>query len=195
MQVSHCFPLSFADNPELPGIDGVLKAYNNALDKVVLHGPTNFAEFLGIAQTIATQYDATGGRQFLILLIVTDGEITDMDQTVKRIVDMSSLPCAIVIVGVGGADFKSMDVLDADDKPLESNGKRMTADIVQFVPFRRFRNDTAALAREVLQEVPAQLVDYMKRRGVVPAVPQIRQMGTGQYAQVKMQKRCGGRKF
>ncbi len=150
----------------------------------MLHGPTNFAEFLGIAQSIATQYDGTGGRQFLILLIVTDGEITDMDKTVDRIVNMSALPCAIVIVGVGAADFKSMDILDADDKPLESNGKRMVADIVQFVPFRKFRNDPTALAREVLQEVPQQLVEYMKRRGVVPAVPQIRPMGTGQYAQV-----------
>ncbi len=25
MTVSHCFPLSFSDNPELPGIDGVLQ--------------------------------------------------------------------------------------------------------------------------------------------------------------------------
>jgi hypothetical protein len=152
--------------------------------QVVLHGPTNFAEFLGVAQQIATQYDATGGRQFLILLIVTDGEITDMDKTVERVVNMSSLPCAIVIVGVGAADFKSMDVLDADDEPLQFQGKKMVADIVQFVPFRRFRNNPQALASEVLQEVPAQLVDYMKRKGVVPQVAQIRQMGQGQYAQV-----------
>lgn len=74
----------------------------------MLHGPTNFAEFLGVAQAIAQQYDGTGGRQFLVLLIVTDGEITDMDRTIERIVAMSSLPCAIVIVGVGAADFKSM---------------------------------------------------------------------------------------
>ena len=37
-----------------------------------------------------------------------DGEITDMDDTVDRIVAASKLPLSIVIVGVGGADFKSM---------------------------------------------------------------------------------------
>ncbi len=52
--VSHCFPLTFAPNPEVAGIEGILGAYNNALDRVTLHGPTNFAEVLGVANTIAT---------------------------------------------------------------------------------------------------------------------------------------------
>ena len=37
-----------------------------------------------------------------------DGEITDMTDTVDRIVAASRLPLSIVIVGVGGADFKNM---------------------------------------------------------------------------------------
>lgn len=53
---------------------------------MTLFGPTNFGEFLGVASQIAQQYDQTGGKQFLILLIVTDGEITDMQPTIDRIV-------------------------------------------------------------------------------------------------------------
>jgi len=43
-------------------------------------------------------------------------------------------------VGVGSADFSAMDVLDADETPLYSKRykKNMSADIVQFVPFREF---------------------------------------------------------
>ena len=41
-----------------------------------------------------------------------------MVQTVDLIVDSSSLPLSIVIVGVGGADFTNMRTLDADDRPL-----------------------------------------------------------------------------
>ena len=106
--ISHCFPLSFAGNPELPGVDGILRAYYAALERVTLHGPTNFAEFLDVATQIATQYHATGGRQFLILLVITDGEITDMERTVERIVKASGLPMSVVIVGVGDADFKQV---------------------------------------------------------------------------------------
>ena len=32
----------------------------------------------------------------------------------------SCLPLSIIIVGVGDADFKQMDMLDADDEPLYS---------------------------------------------------------------------------
>ena len=37
-----------------------------------------------------------------------DGVITDMANTVDRVVDASNLPLSIVIVGVGGADFSNM---------------------------------------------------------------------------------------
>ena len=44
----------------------------------------------------------------LFSLHLQDGEITDMANTVDRIVAASKLPLSIVIVGVGGADFKNM---------------------------------------------------------------------------------------
>jgi hypothetical protein len=53
-------------------------------------------------------------------LIITDGIINDMNDTIDQIVRGSSLPLSIIIVGVGDADFTSMDRLDADDEPLFS---------------------------------------------------------------------------
>ena len=55
-----------------------------------------------------------------MLLILTDGIISDLEKTIDQIVRGSDLPLSIVIVGVGNADFSTMDVLDADDKPLYS---------------------------------------------------------------------------
>lgn len=55
-----------------------------------------------------------------------------MQKSIDEIVDCSTLPLSIIIVGVGNADFSSMDVLDADDEPLYSTKfkKHMSADIV-----------------------------------------------------------------
>ena len=47
-------------------------------------------------------------------MILTDGVISDMDDTIKAIVDASFLPMSIIIVGVGNADFTDMEILDAD---------------------------------------------------------------------------------
>lgn len=54
------------------------------------------------------------------MLIITDGVISDLQKTIDQVVRGSDLPLSIVIVGVGEADFSSMDVLDADDDPLYS---------------------------------------------------------------------------
>jgi hypothetical protein len=59
-----------------------------------------------------------------VLLILTDGVINDMNETIHAIVDASTLPLSIIIVGVGNADFEQMDKLDGDKVPLEYKGKR-----------------------------------------------------------------------
>ena len=74
-----------------------------------------------------------------MLLIITDGVITDMERTLAAIVYASNLPMSIIIVGVGAADFTAMDILDGDEGVLKApNGERARRDIVQFVPFRKF---------------------------------------------------------
>eukprot|EP00362_Geleiidae_sp_MMETSP1317_P002133 CAMPEP_0201283188 /NCGR_PEP_ID=MMETSP1317-20130820/7866_1 /ASSEMBLY_ACC=CAM_ASM_000770 /TAXON_ID=187299 /ORGANISM="Undescribed Undescribed, Strain Undescribed" /LENGTH=78 /DNA_ID=CAMNT_0047598587 /DNA_START=1133 /DNA_END=1369 /DNA_ORIENTATION=+ len=78
-----------------------------------------------------------------------------MRDSINWVVRATCLPLSIVIVGVGNEDFGKMVTLDADDIPLvDSWGKTMERDIVQFVPFRECNNSPIVLAREVLEEVP-----------------------------------------
>lgn len=80
-------------------------------------------------------------QQYFILLIITDGVISDMDETRHAVVQASKLPMSIIIVGVGNADFAAMEFLDGDSRVLHSyTGEEAVRDIVQFVPFRNFRN-------------------------------------------------------
>jgi hypothetical protein len=48
------------------------------------------------------------------IVILTDGEIHDMQATVDLIVELSKLPVSIIIIGVGNEDFMKMQFLDAD---------------------------------------------------------------------------------
>jgi hypothetical protein len=106
---------------------------------------------------------------YQILLMLTDGIISDMEATIAEIVHASTLPMSIIIVGIGNADFASMDVLDADDTPLVSRGVAMESDIVQFVPFRDYAHaHPSVLAAKVLEEIPDQFLGYMQRKGIRP---------------------------
>ncbi|KAM5286956.1 copine-5 isoform 3-T4 [Hipposideros larvatus] len=176
-RVSHEFPLNGnQENPSCCGIDGILEAYHQSLRTVQLYGPTNFAPVVThVARNAAEVQD---GSQYSVLLIITDGVISDMAQTKEAIVNAAKLPMSIIIIGVGQAEFDAMVELDGDDVRISSRGKLAERDIVQFVPFRDYVDRTgnhvlsmARLARDVLAEIPDQLVSYMKAQGIRPRPP------------------------
>lgn len=90
------------------------------------------------------------------LLLLTDGEIHDMDATVDTIVELSKFPVSIIIVGVGNENFENMRYLDSDDKILRNKkGQTAARDIVQFVRYKDYEGrDIQYLAEEVLRELP-----------------------------------------
>ncbi|XP_067433858.1 copine-3-like isoform X2 [Thunnus thynnus] len=163
-QVSHEFPINFnPSNPFCEGIEGVVTAYQQCLPQVKLYGPTNFSPIINHVAHFGRQaLQQQTANQYFVLLIITDGVITDMDETRSAIVNASRLPMSIIIVGVGGADFDAMEFLDGDDGNLRSaTGEAAMRDIVQFVPFRQFQNaSTAALAQSVLAELPDQVASF-----------------------------------
>lgn len=176
--VSHLFYVNgHPDNPYCERTGGILASYKGCISRVQLYGPTNFAPTISHVANIARQF--TDGSQYFILLIITDGIITDMPQTKKAIVDASSLPLSIIIVGVGNADFDAMDELDGDTVRLTApDGRMAVRDIVQFVPFRNFLGkgtnaqiSRLHLAKEVLAEIPEQFLGFMKANRIVPKPP------------------------
>ena len=50
-----------------------------------------------------------------MLLLLTDGVLSDMSETIDAVVRASHYPLSIIIVGVGAADFTDMNTLDCDD--------------------------------------------------------------------------------
>lgn len=170
-QVSHEFALNGnPSNPYCAGIQGVVEAYHTALRSVKLWGPTNFAPIIShVAKFALDAKKNVELLQYFVLLMLTDGAISDMENTKRAIIAASSLPLSIIIVGVGRADFSAMDLLDADDKKLTSGGMTAARDIVQFVPFRDYEHSSPpALANAVLAEIPQQLTEYMTQNNLVP---------------------------
>lgn len=94
-----------------------------------------------------------------------------MDKTTDLLVQAAMLPLSIIIVGVGNADFANMERLDGDGGLFGSNGVRAMRDIVQFVPFRNMQFDGNLLAKELLAELPGQVVQYMRLISKPPGQP------------------------
>lgn len=162
--VRHCFQVG--QTQEQHGVRGILEAYRQVFRTgLIMSSPTNFNEVIenaaARARSSLEQAQRSGGQAYTILLIVTDGAVSDVNATAECLDRVSDSPLSIVIVGVGNADFSSMHFLDDAAKP----GKR---DIAQFVPFNKFASSSAALSRETLHEIPDQLVGFFQSKRIQP---------------------------
>ena len=81
---------------------------------------------------------------------------------------MSYYPISVIIVGMGNADFKDMEMLDADQYVLtDASGRNAARDIIQFVKFEDMTElASVEVAENILLEVPHHFVDYMVLRAV-----------------------------
>ncbi|XP_045581544.1 copine-8 isoform X3 [Procambarus clarkii] len=175
-KVSHEFFLNGSpDNPYCQGVEGILNAYHHSIQTVGLFGPTNFAPVINHVAKFAHAHQ--DGNNYFVLLIITDGIISDLPDTRKALVHASSLPMSVIIVGVGQEDFSAMEQLDGDENRLSAEGKYAERDIVQFVELRRHfgkngsnhQYSQARLAKDVLAEIPQQLVSWMTIHGIKKA--------------------------
>ncbi|CAD6333982.1 unnamed protein product [Miscanthus lutarioriparius] len=130
---------------------------------------TMFGPVINKAAEIASQSLQYSNNKYFVL-IITDGVLTDIQETKDCIVRTSDLPLSILIVGVGNADFKQMEILDTDNgKRLESStGRIVTRDIVQFVPMKEVQGGEISVVQSLLEELPGQFLQYMRTRGIKP---------------------------
>uniref|UniRef100_A0A7N5K776 Copine-6-like n=1 Tax=Ailuropoda melanoleuca TaxID=9646 RepID=A0A7N5K776_AILME len=158
-EVTHDFAINFdPENPECEKILGVIEAYKRCLPQIELYGPTNVAPIINKVAGPAAEEEKSGmPTKYRVLLILTDGVVSDMPEACDAIVRASRLPLSIIIVGIGNADFSDMRELNGDRGMLETEEGRAVRDIVQFVPVREFKKaGHNALAKTVLAEVPRQ---------------------------------------
>ncbi|PON73989.1 Protein BONZAI [Parasponia andersonii] len=170
-RISHCFNLSGNETEfEVGGVEGIMAAYATALHNVTLAGPTLFGQVIDRAAQIAGQSLSHPSNMYYVLLIMTDGVLSDLQETKNALVKASDLPLSILIVGVGNADFSQMEILDADNgTPLESNtGRVATRDIVQFVPMREVQRGQLSAVQALLEELPGQFLSYVRNRNLKP---------------------------
>eukprot|EP00547_Thalassionema_nitzschioides_P003186 CAMPEP_0194213546 /NCGR_PEP_ID=MMETSP0156-20130528/14231_1 /TAXON_ID=33649 /ORGANISM="Thalassionema nitzschioides, Strain L26-B" /LENGTH=757 /DNA_ID=CAMNT_0038941599 /DNA_START=1 /DNA_END=2271 /DNA_ORIENTATION=+ len=162
--VQHCFQLG--PTPEVRGVKGMIAAYRNTFKSgLIMSGPTVFADVIQVAASQARKKQESlkrfGQQAYHILLILTDGAVSDIARTKQALTAASTAPLSIVIVGMGSADFSTMQFLD-DFATQEG-----IRDICQFVNFDRHPNKID-LTQATLDEIPDQVVDYFYSANIMP---------------------------
>ena len=149
--------------PIVQGVDGILAAYRSTFaSDLTMSGPTILMEVMQKAAVQAKSYqtdECPSKLRYNVLLIITDGLADSFEETHRKIGIYGQVPLSVVIVGVGNAtDFTKMHQLSATVQGCRRN--------VTFVEFRKHQDHPGALGAAALQDIPAQVCEYMSTRGL-----------------------------
>ena len=159
-----CFNINFNENPEIYTIDNVINHYHNCLKILSLSEPIQFCPV--IRKEIEM---ITGENNLLIyhvLMILTSGSLTDLDETIEAVIEASYLPFSLIIIGIGDGDFTKMMKFDINAIP--SNKKRILRDFVKFVIFNAYKHNISELQKKVFEDIPNQMVEYYNKIKINP---------------------------
>jgi hypothetical protein len=110
--VSHCFNLNLTDDPNIYGLENIIRTYKENVYKLNFSGPTYFSPLINNLINIVEMNKLQSNDEiYYILLILTDGQINDMGKTSDAIIKAAFLPISIIIIGIGNADFSNMNNL------------------------------------------------------------------------------------
>lgn len=136
------------------GFEQVLQVYNAITPHVKLSGPTNFAPMIRKAIEIVMQRNRP---EYHILVLIADGQVVNEAETEQALVEASSYPLSIIMVGVGDGPWDTMETYD-DELP------QRRFDNFQFVHYEKVMQSARAsptqqdvnFALAALMEIPDQ---------------------------------------
>jgi len=161
----------FNNGQDVDGQQSIVDTYMAESNKLQMAVDCKLTPLLQHIKSSVSQPFSQRAQHYTILLILISGKIVDWKETVAELVSMGSLPISVVLVGVGNVDMEQMKALDADRHVLEYKGRRAQRDLVQFVPFNRYKDTPARLAEECLGEVTKQVVTFAALNQIVPNQP------------------------
>ena len=167
-KINHCFPINFnEENPNIYTIDNVIKNYHNCLNEIELSEPTYFSPIINKINEMIKENN--NNYQYNILLILTDGILNDVKNTINSIIESSFLPLSIIIIGIGNEDFNKMKKLNFEDEFL--NNKKINfveRELIQFTEFNKYDNNCMKLIQDVLGKIPREVVKYYNYKRLFP---------------------------
>ncbi|KAN0037632.1 hypothetical protein ACTFIV_002985 [Dictyostelium citrinum] len=177
--ISNCFPISL-DNDHFEKEDeyDINNDIDDNISKLKMSEPTNFSDVIQFAIKKSTQVDNNQDNQkYFILVIFTDGLVSDIEETIKNVTASSSLPLSIIIVQIGKGSPSTWVKMERlkdyylDQERLNQlNGNKSTRKILHLIHFAEYIPDQI-FDKDIYDKIQYQLVEYFDCKKIKPNPP------------------------
>jgi len=168
--ISHCFAIN--NNFFSPIIEGYHEIFNQLEQtekEIIKSGPVMFSELIEYSIELAKYFKEHDKKQYIVLLIASDGDLSDMTTTQELLEKASDLPLSVIAIGVGSSIFEVFDSLKRKRKhlrgTLQSYEKQVRSNF-HYIKYNMVKDNQERLAHATFAELPKQFLEYMKLIGI-----------------------------
>ena len=169
----YMFPLS--QKPDYPSISikEISKLYNDFLkainfDKAKTNIDLIIKKFNGTIKEDIENYDI---RDYNILLIFANNDITDEKEFVKNAIFTSTLPISIIVVGLGKGPYTKIENIEQNFLNLvDDEGNKPQRKCIKFISFNKQQKNVQSTVKNSLIDIPEEMIEYLGIKNIEPSM-------------------------
>lgn len=110
-------------------------------------------------------------REYNILLLFANNDITEEKEFINNIIFSSSLPISIVIVGLGKGPFTKLEKIEENFLNLKNyEGNHPQRKCIKFVSFNDNKKNVQSTVKKSLINIPDEMIEYLGIKNIEPTV-------------------------
>ena len=169
----YMFPLSQKSDYPSVSIKEISKLYNEFLkvinfDKAKTNIDLIIKKFNAIIKEDIENYDL---REYNILLIFANNDITDEKEFVKSIIFTSTLPISIIVVGLGKRPYTKIENIEQNFLNLvDDEGNKPQRKCIKFISFNKQQKNAQSTVKNSLIDIPEKMIEYLAIKNIEPSM-------------------------
>ena len=169
----YMFPLSQKSDYPSVSIKEISKLYYEFLkainfDKAKTNIDVIIKKFNGAIKEDIENYDT---RDYNILLIFANNDITDEKEFVKNIIFTSTLPISIIVVGLGKGPYTKIENIEQNFLNLvDDEGNKPQRKCIKFISFNKKQKNAQSTVKNSLIDIPEKMIEYLAIKNIEPSM-------------------------
>jgi hypothetical protein len=171
-EVKNMFPISQeSDRPSVPK-KNIKSAYYKFLENIKFNNiKTNLDLIIKqLNEKIKEDIDDYEVREYNVLLLFANNDITNEKEFYNEIILSSDLPISVVIIGLGKGPFTKLENVENNFMKLtDNNGNKAKRKNFKFISFNKQGKNYQKTVKNSLIDIPDQMIEYLILKNINPS--------------------------